>query len=139
MWAPGPLSSGLWVVPVPDAGSAQPVRATGSFAEGSGSPVPARVPWAARVNELGGRSPDHAYQPSGQQVADSSSLEVLARPGQGEDEVNTAAVAAYRASLESGKPLSERKLAAMFDKTSRRWARGRMTEARHVIAAARSR
>lgn len=33
------------------------------------------------------------------------------------------------ASVEEGKPLSERKLAAMFGKTSRRWARNRMTEA----------
>jgi hypothetical protein len=38
-------------------------------------------------------------------------------------------VAAYRASVDEGKPLSERKLAAMFGKTSRRWARNRMAEA----------
>jgi hypothetical protein len=44
--------------------------------------------------------------------------------------INAAAVAAYRASLESGQPLSERKLAGMFGKTSRRWARNRITEAR---------
>jgi hypothetical protein len=36
----------------------------------------------------------------------------------------------YRASLESGQPLSERKLAGMFGKTSRRWARNRIAEAR---------
>ena len=41
-----------------------------------------------------------------------------------------AAVAAYRASLQTGRPLSERKLAGMFGKTSRRWARNRMAEAR---------
>jgi hypothetical protein len=35
-------------------------------------------------------------------------------------ETNAAAVAAYRASFESGQPLSERKLAGMFGKTSRR-------------------
>jgi hypothetical protein len=35
----------------------------------------------------------------------------------------------HRASIERGAPLSERKLAAMFGKTSRRWARNRMTEA----------
>jgi hypothetical protein len=45
-----------------------------------------------------------------------------------------AAAAAYRASLDSGRPLSERKLAAMFGKTSRRWARRRMAEARHPLA-----
>jgi hypothetical protein len=38
-------------------------------------------------------------------------------------------VAAYRASIAEGEPLSERKLAAMFGKTSRRWARNRMAEA----------
>ena len=45
-------------------------------------------------------------------------------------DVNAAAVAAYRASIREGKPLSERKLAAAFDRTSRRWARARMAEAR---------
>ena len=47
----------------------------------------------------------------------------------GAKDINEAAVAAYRASSDSGKPLSERKLAAMFGKTSRRWARHLMAEA----------
>jgi len=47
-----------------------------------------------------------------------------------DNDVNAAAVAAYRASIQAGSPLSERKLAGMFGKTSRRWARGRMAEAR---------
>jgi hypothetical protein len=50
-----------------------------------------------------------------------------------EDDINATAVAAYRASLDNGKPLSERKLAAMFGKTSRRWARRRMVEAASVM------
>jgi uncharacterized protein DUF2637 len=45
-------------------------------------------------------------------------------------DINAAAVAAYRASLQAAKPLSERKLAGQFGKTSRRWARNRMVEAR---------
>jgi hypothetical protein len=45
-------------------------------------------------------------------------------------DINAAAAAAYRASLQEGKPLSERKLAAAFGTTSRRWARARMAEAR---------
>jgi hypothetical protein len=49
--------------------------------------------------------------------------------GGSEEDINVAAVAAYRASIDSGKPMSERKLAAMFGKTSRRWARNRMAEA----------
>jgi hypothetical protein len=80
--------------------------------------------------------PAGAYQPAGQQAADRSAPEVPVRAGEGEDQVNLAAVAAYRASIESGKPLSERKLAAAFGKTSRRWARSRMAEARHARAAA---
>jgi hypothetical protein len=44
--------------------------------------------------------------------------------------MDAAAVAAYRASLVNGKPLSERKLAAEFGRTSRRWARNRIAEAR---------
>jgi len=51
-------------------------------------------------------------------------------------DINAAAVAAYRASLESGQPLSERKLAGMFGKTSRRWARNRIAEARQSPAPA---
>jgi Protein of unknown function (DUF2637) len=46
--------------------------------------------------------------------------------------VNDAAVAAYRLSAEAGNPLSERKLAGMFGRTSRRWARARIAEARRV-------
>jgi hypothetical protein len=45
-------------------------------------------------------------------------------------------VAAYRASLQTGRPLSERKLAGMFGKTSRRWARSRMAEARQSLVPA---
>jgi hypothetical protein len=33
-------------------------------------------------------------------------------------------------SVQAGNPLSERKLAQMFGRTSRRWARARITEAR---------
>ena len=50
--------------------------------------------------------------------------------------INAAAVAAYRASVLDGKPISERKLAEMFGKTSRRWARSRMAEARQSLAPA---
>jgi hypothetical protein len=43
--------------------------------------------------------------------------------------VNDQAVAAYRLSVQAGSPLSERKLASMFGRTSRRWARTRIMEA----------
>lgn len=45
-------------------------------------------------------------------------------------DIETAAAAAYLASLSQGMPLSERRLAAMFGRTSRRWSRKRMEEAR---------
>ena len=44
--------------------------------------------------------------------------------------VNDAAVAAYRLSVQAGNPLSERQLAQMFGRTSRRWARARIADAR---------
>jgi hypothetical protein len=49
-----------------------------------------------------------------------------------EEDINVAAVAAYRTSIDTGRPLSGRKLAAMFGKTSGRWARSRTAEARQV-------
>jgi hypothetical protein len=45
---------------------------------------------------------------------------------------NDAAVAAYRLSVQAGNPLSERRLAQMFGRTSRRWARARIAEARQA-------
>jgi hypothetical protein len=45
------------------------------------------------------------------------------------DAGNYAAVAAYRLSVKAGNPLSERKLAQMFGRTSRRWARARIADA----------
>ena len=46
--------------------------------------------------------------------------------------VNDAAVEAYRLSVQAGNPLSERRLAQMFGRTSRRWARARITDARQA-------
>ena len=82
--------------------------------------------------------PSGAYHPVGQQSPDRSAPEAPVRAGDGEDEINIAAVAAYRASLKSGTPLSERNLAAMFGRTSRRWARNRIAEARQIPVPARA-
>ena len=89
-----------------------------------------------RISVPGWSGSGGAYQLADQQAADRSAADAPVRAGDGEDEVNLAAVAAYRASLESGTPLSERRLAAMFGKTSRRWARNRIAEARQVPASA---
>ncbi len=53
------------------------------------------------------------------------------------DAVNDEAVAAYRRSVQAGNPLSERKLARMFGRTSRRWARARIAAARQLPDARR--
>ena len=66
-------------------------------------------------------------QPAGQPTASVSGHYGDGVPGA--DAGNRAAVAAYRLSVQAGNPLSERKLAQMFGRTSRRWARARITEA----------
>ena len=79
-------------------------------------------------------TPDPAWRPAGQPAVQSP---MLAR-GQRADEVleasagNEAAVAAYRLSVQAGNPLSERRLAQMFGRTSRRWARARIADARQA-------
>jgi Protein of unknown function (DUF2637) len=86
--------------------------------------------------------PDHSsatetYQPAPAEsdphlAADAA----VAESGSELGDIDRAAVAVYRTSVEKGKPLSERKLAAMFGKTSRRWARSRMAEARQPFVTA---
>jgi hypothetical protein len=65
--------------------------------------------------------------PGGPDHADHPSLASTASEG---SDIDAAAVDAYRASVQAGRPISERKLAEMFGKTSRRWARSRMAAAR---------
>lgn len=87
--------------------------------------VPALARWLLALGQAGGPS---AQAPSGLWL-------VPIEPGDaGEDSIEAAAVAAYQASLDIGRPLSERKLAEKFGKTSRRWARNRMAEARHRVS-----
>lgn len=71
--------------------------------------------------------PDHAA-PAADQIPGYLSAAYNAN---GATNIEAAAVAAYRASVRAGKPLSERKLAGMFGKTSCRWARSRIAEARN--------
>jgi Protein of unknown function (DUF2637) len=72
---------------------------------------------------------DHAADHAGQVPGSPS-----AAGTNGEEIETAAAVAAYRASVQDGQPISERKLAEMFGKTSRRWARSRIAEARQSPA-----
>jgi Protein of unknown function (DUF2637) len=79
-------------------------------------------------------TPDQERQPAAQ-VAGSPAIPASGQRDQAVPEagaVNDAAVAAYRLSAQAGNPLSERKLAQMFGRTSRRWARARIAEARRA-------
>jgi hypothetical protein len=49
------------------------------------------------------------------------------------DADDDAAVAAHRLGVQVGNPFSERKLAQTFGRTSRRWARARIAEARQSL------
>ena len=78
--------------------------------------------------------PDQEWQPVAR-VAGPSAIPARGQRDQAVPEagaVNDAAVAAYRLSAQAGNPLSERKLAQMFGRTSRRWARARIADARRV-------
>ena len=100
---------------------------------GNGPQIQARGPAADQRSGPGqGIVPDHADQDADQIRAGSGQ----AGTTRDESETIAAAVAAYRASIQTGKPLSERKLAGMFGKTSRRWARSRMAEARQSLVPA---
>ncbi len=68
-----------------------------------------------------------AGQPAGQPATSASAQHGGDAPKADAD--NFAAVAAYQLSAHAGNPLSERKLAQMFGRTSRRWARARIAEA----------
>ena len=102
-------------------------------AYGNGPQVRRRRPAADQGSGLGeAAAPDHADQDADQIRAG------FGQAGTARDESETiaAGVAAYRASLQTGRPLSERKLAGMFGKTSRRWARSRIAEARQSLVPA---
>jgi hypothetical protein len=146
--------TGPWTAPGPAAG-AGPVNRYGQVTGlerttpgNSEFPVPAAVTHPRTSAGLGGpdhpddlvRAADHPDRVN--QAADHADHAdhgpgPLLAPGasSGEIDTETAAVAAYRVSVQDGQPLSERKLAARFGKTSRRWARNRMAEARQSAAA----
>ena len=107
---------------------------TGAAYCGAARPVSAP---AAHGERLGGSerdTSDLAWRPPGQAAGPSP----VPAGGQRDDEareasaVNDAAVAAYRLSVQAGNPLSERRLAQMFGRTSRRWARARIADARQA-------
>ena len=74
----------------------------------------------------------HGWQSTGQPVGRPATAASAQHGGgvPGADADNDAAVDAYRLSVKAGNALSERKLAQMFGRTSRRWARARIADAR---------
>jgi Protein of unknown function (DUF2637) len=93
---------------------------------------------AVDVDRPGGRE-RHGSGPARRPAGQAARLPAVPASGQRDDEVpeasavNDAAVAAYRLSVQAGNPLSERRLAQMFGRTSRRWARARIADARQSI------
>jgi Protein of unknown function (DUF2637) len=118
----------------PDVGPENLIRHdNGLTPSGADSPLP--VPPILRAGQANGPrwyAADHADQMADQPSGSLGRVTTVGSDGN----VNATAVAAYRASVLDGKPISERKLAEMFGKTSRRWARSRMAEARQGLAPA---
>ena len=85
-----------------------------------------------------GGSERHASDPTRRPAGQAARLPTIPTNEQRDDEipeastVNDAAVAAYRLSVQAGNPLSERRLAHMFGRTSRRWAQARIADARQA-------
>jgi hypothetical protein len=83
-------------------------------------------------------TPFPAWRPADQTADQTAEQSPILASGQRDNEVveasavNDAAVAAYRLSVQAGNPLSERRLAQMFGRTSRRWARARIADARQA-------
>jgi hypothetical protein len=121
---------GLRLVPTTDPDATTLQAASGSHVV-AGDRADGRLAWIAdQMTEPGWPGPDRAHQPLGQ--APTGWPVPTGQGCAGDASIEAAAVAAYQASVAIGRPLSERKLAATFGKTSRRWARHRMAEARQT-------
>ena len=106
----------------------------GAACRAAAHPVPAAAADGDRPGGSNSNTPGTAWRPAVQGAGQSP----IPADGQRDDEaveasaVNDAAVVAYRLSVQAGNPLSERRLAQMFGRTSRRWARARIADARQV-------
>jgi hypothetical protein len=130
---------GLQLVPAPDTDLPGNRSTPGSHTKPGGPSDRCVAPVLGTGWTSGPGRPDagHACRPAVQETVGWSVVDgVGVITGDSEEDINLVAVAAYRASIDTGKPLSERKLAAIFGMTSRRWARSRMAEARQVVVPA---
>jgi hypothetical protein len=127
----------VWLIRTCGAADLRPSAAhlcTGAACRPARRPVPASAVDGERPGGNRRDTSDRAWRPAGQGAGQSP----VPVGGQRDDEareagaVNDAAVAAYRLSVQAGNPLSERRLAQMFGRTSRRWARARIADARQA-------
>lgn len=131
--------TGLRLVSAPDLDAPRDRGAPGSHVRPSGPGDRCVGPVVSADRASGPAQPDsgRACRTADREATGSSAVDGVGATIEDSDEaINVAAVAAYRASIDGGRPLSERKLAAMFGKTSRRWARDRMAEAVEGVAPA---
>ena len=127
----------VWLIRTSGAADRGPSAAhlcTGAACRAARRPVPASAVDGERPGGSERGTSDPAWRPAGQAAGQSP----IPASGQRDDEAleasagNDAAVAAYRLSVQAGNPLSERRLAQMFGRTSRRWARARIADARQA-------
>jgi AcrR family transcriptional regulator len=115
--------TGLRLVSLPDLDAPGDQGAPGSHVRlsGPGDRCVGPVAGTEGVSGPGQHDSGHAYRTTDRQATGSSPVDGVGATIEDSDEgIDMAAVAAYRASIDMGRPLSERKLAAMFGKTSRR-------------------
>jgi hypothetical protein len=127
----------IWLIRTSGAADRGPSEAhlcTGAARRAARRPVPASAADGERPARSERGASGRAWRPAGQAAGHSP----IPASGQRDDEAreasagNDAAVAAYRLSVQAGNPLSERRLAHMFGRTSRRWARARIADARQA-------
>jgi hypothetical protein len=127
----------VWLIRASGAAARGPSAAhpsTSAACRAAARPVPAPAADGERLGGSARDTSDLARRPAGQAAGPSPAP----AGGQRDDEareasaVNDAAVVAYRLSVQAGNPLSERRLAQMFGRTSRRWARARIADARQA-------
>ena len=125
----------VWLIRTSGAADCGPSAAhvcTGAACRAAVHPLPTPAIDGERPGGNQRDTSDPVWRPAGQAAGHSP----IPAGGQRDDEVlavsavNDAAVAAYRLSVQADNPLSERRLAQMFGRTSRRWARARIAEAR---------
>jgi hypothetical protein len=127
----------VWLIRTSEAAAREPsARHFGRDARcrAAACPVPASAADGERPGGSQRGTSDPAWRPTGRPAGQSPILTGAERDDEmlGASAVNAAAVAAYRLSLQAGNPLSERRLAQMFGRTSRRWARARIADARQA-------